>query len=207
MFAVLFEPSRMPALMLTWGNPGLGISIRGSEKLLKASESMKEVQEVEAGKNEDNYGLADASWTPQGAAHQGLRERICELIHRAPIDPDKVKCEPDDVYLYPTGMAAIFHHTTLNMKLRPGTVVVLGLVFHNTYHHLIEECPHGWKHFGKVDEAGLSIMEEWLQGEETAGRTVSYVLVEIPGNPNLETPDMYRLKELVGIWVLSGKPS
>jgi cystathionine gamma-synthase len=94
-------------------------------------------------------------------------------------------------------MAAIFHSTNLLVKYRPGVAVVLGIIFHNTYHHLIEECPQGMKHFGKVDEDGLTLFENWLKEERQEGRPVSYVFVEVPGNPTLETPDTYRLKKLV----------
>ncbi|UPK99561.1 hypothetical protein LCI18_010496 [Fusarium solani-melongenae] len=188
-YTIFVEPQYMPTMMLTWQNPGLGISIRGAEHLLKGVASIKEV-------SIESDVLPVPTWTPEGPAHQGIRERIVELLQRAPLDTDKIKCTPEDVFLYPTGMAAIFHSSNLLMEHRPGTIVVLGIIFHNTYHHLIEECPHGWKHFGKVDNEGLSVMEEWLEEEKKAGRPVSYVFVEIPGNPTLDTPDMYRLKKL-----------
>lgn len=189
-FAVFFKPENMPALSLTWGNAGTGISIRGGEELLKGVDSMKEV-EFEGG------NVPTPTWTPESPAHQGIRERVVELLRHAPIDPEKVKCEPRDVFLYPTGMAAIFNFNNLLLKYRPGTLVVLGIVFHNTYHHLIEECPHGWKHFGKVDKQAIDEFEGWLDEEARAGRQVSYVLIEIPGNPTLDSPDLTRLKKLV----------
>jgi cystathionine gamma-synthase len=94
-------------------------------------------------------------------------------------------------------MAAIFHSSVLLTKHRPGTIVILGIIFHNTYHHLIEECPQGMKHFGKVDKEGLSVFEDWLKHEKEEGRPVSHAFVEVPGNPTLETVDTKRLKELV----------
>ncbi|WAO83806.1 Hypothetical protein NCS54_00100600 [Fusarium falciforme] len=188
-YTIFVEPQHMPTMMPTWQHPGLGISIRGAEHLLKGADSIKEV-------SIESDVLPAPTWTPEGPAHQGIRERIVELLKRAPLDVDKVKCAPGDVFLYPTGMAAIFHSSNLLMEHRPGTIVVLGVIFHNTYHHLIEESPHGWKHFGQVDNEALSAMEEWLEEEKKAGRPVSYVFVEIPGNPTLDTPDMHRLKKL-----------
>ncbi|GKU05210.1 cystathionine gamma-synthase [Fusarium langsethiae] len=191
LYAILFNPATMPVMMLTWQNPGLGISLRGAEQLLKGIATIKEVSfdvEIE--------NLPSPSWTPESEVHDALRERIVELLYRAPRDADKVKCTPRDVFLYPTGMAAIFYLNTLLTKRRPGTVVALGVVFHNTYHHLIEECPQGMKHFGRVDSEGVSILEKWLKGEKEAGRSVSYVFVEVPGNPTLDTPDTARLKRL-----------
>lgn len=196
-YAVFFEPQNMPAMSLTWGNPGLGISIRGGEELLKGVGSMKEV-------TFQGDKLPSPTWTPEGPAHQGIREKIVELLKHSPIDPAKVKSTPDDVFLYQTGMAAIFQCSNLLLGYRPGTVVVLGIIFHNTYHHLIEECPHGLKHFGQVDEAGLDMFEKWLDEEAAGGRSVSYAFVEFPGNPTLSAPDLGRLKKLVSHISLHG---
>ncbi|SPJ74630.1 related to O-succinylhomoserine (thiol)-lyase [Fusarium torulosum] len=190
-YAILADPIAMPVMMLVWQNPGIGISIRGAEDLLKSMDSIKEVPfDIES------EAIPTPTWTPESEAHDSLRERIVELLHRAPIDAEKVQCTTNDVFLYPTGMAAIFHSTNLLVKYRPGVAVVLGIIFHNTYHHLIEECPQGMKHFGKVDEEGLTLFENWLKEERQEGRSVSYVFVEVPGNPTLETPDTYRLKKL-----------
>lgn len=196
-YAVLYEPQNTFGVILTWGAPGLGISIRGSEELLRGIHAMKEVA------FEGNDNLPAPTWTPESAAHQGLRERINELLHRSPIDPDKIKCTPSDVYLYPTGMGAIYHTTNLLMDYRPGTIVVLGVVFHNTHHHLHEECPHGFKHIGKVDEEAIDGFENWLETEKQAGRPVSYAIIEIPGNPTLDSPDLIRLKSLVSCLLLT----
>ncbi|KAF4967868.1 hypothetical protein FSARC_4667 [Fusarium sarcochroum] len=190
-YAILVDPMTMPVMMLTWQNPGLGISIRGAEDLLKSIDTIKEVPfEVE------QDILPSPTWAPESQAHEGIRERIVELLHRAPVDADKVKCKTSDVFLYTTGMASIFHATNIFTKHRPGTAVILGVIFHNTYHHLIEESPHGMKHFGKVDDEGLSVFKNWLKEEKKEGRPVSYVFVEVPGNPTLDTPDTYRLKKL-----------
>ena len=186
----------MPVMMLTWQNPGLGISLRGAEHLLKGMDTIKDIP-FEAGAET----LPLPSGTPESQFHDALRGRIVELLHRAP--RDNVKCMPKDVFLYPTGMAAIFHSSTLLSKHRPGTIVLLGVVFHNTYHHLIEECPQGMKHFGRTDSQGLSVFEEWLKKEKEEGRSPSYVFVEVPGNPTLETPDMGHLKKLVSSLVVS----
>ncbi|KAF7544568.1 hypothetical protein G7Z17_g9855 [Cylindrodendrum hubeiense] len=189
-YTVLYERQNTFGVILTWGAPGLGISIRGSEELLAGIDGIKEVP------FEGNDDLPEPTWTPESSAHQGLRERINELLHRSPIDSSKVKSTPSDVYLYPTGMGAIFHTTNLLMDHRPGTVVILGIVFHNTHHHLHEESPHGFKHIGKVDEEAVDGFENWLETEKQAGRPVSYAIVEIPGNPTLDTPDLVRLKGL-----------
>ena len=191
-YAVLFNPAQMLGVIVTWGQPGIGISIRGAEQLLKSVDTM-----VEVPFEPDN--LLAPTFTPESWAHAGLRSRINELVHRAAIDPVKVTCKSKDVFLYPTGMAAVYHSTNLLLQQRPGTAVVLGVVFHNTHHHLLEESPNGFKHFGKVDKEGIDGMESWLEDEKGAGRPVSFVIVEFPGNPTLDSVDLHRLKELVRI--------
>jgi cystathionine gamma-synthase len=192
LYVILFNPMAMPVMMLTWQNPGLGVSLRGAEQLLEGIDTIKEVP-FEVGMET----FPAPSWTPESEVHDALRERIVELLHRAPRDADKVKCTSKDVFLYSTGMAAIFDSSNLLTKHRPGTAVLLGVVFHTTYHHLIEESPQGMKHFGRVDSEGIAIFENWLKREKDEGRSVSYVFVEVPGNPTLDTPDTARLKSLV----------
>ncbi|KAH7163042.1 pyridoxal phosphate-dependent transferase [Dactylonectria estremocensis] len=189
-YAVVYEPQNTFGVILTWGAPGLGISIRGGEELLRGVDTIKEV--VFKG----NDDLPAPTWTPESAAHKGLRERIIELLRRSPINPDNIQSTPSDVYLYPSGMGAIYHTTNLLMEYRPGTIVVLGIVFHNTQHHLHEESPHGFKHVGTVDEAAIDGFENWLETEKQVSRPVSYAIVEIPGNPTLESPDLVRLRSL-----------
>jgi cystathionine beta-lyase/cystathionine gamma-synthase len=79
-----------------------------------------------------------------------------------------------------------------------GTVVLLGSVFHNTY-HLLEEGEGGMKHFGRCDGGSgvMEALEEWLEGEKTAGRKVGYMFAEFPSNPILVSVDLKRLRELV----------
>ncbi|UNI22128.1 Cystathionine gamma-synthase [Purpureocillium takamizusanense] len=206
LFVVLYDPKHMLGAMATWSNPGIGLSIRAGEQLLKHVATMQEVELPIGGADADV--MPAPTWTPEGPAHQGLRERIVELLHRAPLDPARVAtCAPGDVYLYPTGMAAVFHTSNALVRFRPGTIVVLGVVFHNTYHHLIEESPHGWKHFGRVDEEGIDAFESWLDQETQNGRDVSHVLVEVPGNPTLDTVDVARIKKLVSPSVVHGQHS
>lgn len=190
-YAIFFKPEHILGIMLTWGNPGVGISIRGGELLLKGVEDMKDVPFESIDK------LPEPTWTPESDAHEGLRKRIAELCNRARVRKGAASAKSEDVFLYPTGMAAVYHSARRVLEYKPGTIVILGVVFHNTHHHLSEESPHGFKHFGKVDEKAMDEFESWLQGEKEAAKPVSYVYVEFPGNPTLDTPDLARIKRLV----------
>jgi cystathionine gamma-synthase len=94
-------------------------------------------------------------------------------------------------------MGAVYSTTNLLLEYRPGTAVVLGVVYHNTHHHLFEEAPNGFKHFGTVDEKSINSLGTWLEEEREAGRSVSFAMVEFPGNPTLDAVDLPRLKKLV----------
>lgn len=198
-YAVLYEMRQTPGVMLSWGNPGLGVSIRGAEMLLRDVDGITEVEMDGGGDDDDDAAaLPPPTWTPETEAHRGLKERIVQLLQRAPRDDRATRLlrPARDVFLYPTGMGAIFHTSNTLLAHRRGSVVVAGVVFHNTYHHLLEEVPQGWKHAGPVDGEGLDALEAWLDGEADAGRQVSYLLVEFPGNPTLASADLVRLKRL-----------
>lgn len=191
LYLVTYPKPKTPGIIGAWQNPGIGVSNRLAEHLLKNIDSLTEV------KFEPGSAPPPTEYLPEGKAHGKLRERIAGLLHRAAINPEKVKAETKDIFLYSTGMAAIFAaHNTL-LEHRPGSVVILGIAFHSTVHYLHESSPHGYKHFGPVDAKGLDIFEAWLEEEATAGRDVSYVLTEFPNNPLLASVDLRRLKKLV----------
>ena len=201
LYAIFYEPQHVFGVMLSWGNPGLGLSIRGGEQLLlKGLDDLKEVP-LDKDQIDQVAPLPEPTWTPESEAHDGLRERIAHLVNRAPNanTPPTVEVSHKHVFLYPTGMAAIHQSSRRVLEHRPGTIVVLGVVFHNTYHHFLEESPHGFKHVGKVDDKSIDEFESWLDEQSEQNKPVSYVIVEVPGNPTLETPDLVRLKKLVSL--------
>ncbi|KHN94308.1 cystathionine gamma-synthase [Metarhizium album ARSEF 1941] len=192
LYAVLFEPEHIKALMLSWGTPGIGLSIRGAEQLLGGIDTLTEVP------FESPDAPPTPTWTPEAPSHELLRRRVVELVQHGAIDAQKTTCQPKDVFLYPSGMGAVFTAKNLLQDYRPGFVnVELGIVFHNTHDLLREESPGGWKHLRKVDQEGLDALETWLEGQRSQGSGATFVFVEYPGNPTLDTPDLPRLKQLV----------
>ncbi|KAG6009043.1 hypothetical protein E4U21_003374 [Claviceps maximensis] len=196
LYCVLFEPQHGAALRYSWSVPGLGLSMRQSEYLLERIDTLVHVPF--RNKLDPPY----ATWTSEGSRHEPLQRRIVEFLRHGAINPQLVQCQPRDVYLYPSGMAAIFEAKNLLQLYRPDkTNVELGMVFHNTHELLFEESPGGWKHFGKLDENAMVQFEEWLEEEawleeETGEGGVTFAIVETPGNPTLESPDLPRLKML-----------
>ncbi|KAG5928605.1 hypothetical protein E4U42_000319 [Claviceps africana] len=192
LYCVLFEPQHAMALKYSWGTPGLGLSVRESEYLLGRIDTLVQVP------FESKRNPPAPTWTPEGPAHESLRKRIIELLQHGAIDPQLVQSQPQDVYLYPSGMAAIFEATNVLREDHPNkTFVELGMVFHNTHELLQEEFSQGWRHFGRIDDKELDHFEMWLEEEAIrSGGGVAFAIVEIPMNPTLESPNLPRLKKL-----------
>ncbi|KAF9879307.1 cystathionine gamma-synthase [Colletotrichum karsti] len=190
-YLVTYPLPKTPGVIGAWQNPGVGVSIRLAEHLQANLDALTEV-DFPAGSSQP----PPTSYLPEGDAHPRLRERVAGLLRCAAVDPGKVAVRSGDVFLYMTGMAAIFGAHRALLRYRPGAVVILGIAFHSTIHYLQDASPHGYKHFGRVDEDGLDVFEAWLDERAAAGEDVSYVITEFPSNPLLASIDIVRLKTL-----------
>ncbi|KAJ6515593.1 pyridoxal phosphate-dependent transferase [Mycena sanguinolenta] len=193
LYCVGFPMAKTPGIVGVWQNFGTGVSTRLSEHLLTQVDTPVEVPFDGAVSVEK---VPTATHLPETAAHQALRERILGLLNRAPVGPQSKALATDDIYLYPTGMAAIYGSHRASMQTRKGSVVGLGAIFTSTY-RLFVETP-GFKHFGACD-AQSGVMDKlaaYLQTEAGAGRKVSYIFAEFPSNPILVSVDLKRLRQL-----------
>ncbi|KAM7208102.1 vacuolar transporter chaperone 4 [Naviculisporaceae sp. PSN 640] len=206
LYVLVFPAKKMSGIVGVWQNHGTGITTRLAQDLLDGIErdsavfTVNELQFEAAGEDVELEKLPEATYLPEVEAHSQLRERIAGLMKRASIVPEAAeKLRADDVYLYPTGMAAIYYlHKILTREVeqtRKGTVVALGSVFHSSWHVFEEESPNGFKHFGRCETAEeLDVIEKWLDQESKEGRSVSYLFVEFPSNPLLVSVDLARLR-------------
>lgn len=218
LYVVVFPRSKMAGIVGLWQNHGAGVTTRLAEDLLaqiREDAGLFRVHEFEAtaGDAVDDRRLLDenkmppGTWVPEVEAHSQLRERIVELMKRDSLVPETaVKLRADDVFLYPTGMAAIYYlHKILTQEVeesKKGTVLVLGSVFHNSWHVFEEESPDGFKHFGKCETTDdLDEIERWLEGEHEQGRRIGYLFVEFPSNPLLVSVDLARLRGWVCFFI------
>lgn len=196
LYVVLYPLPKTPGVVGHWQNAGTGASSRLSEELLRYVESGEfAVVDTWAG---DVDKVPAPTYLPECEAHAELRRRIRGLLHRAPREPELVQVTEDDVYLYQTGMAAIYRLNEVLVRRDPGTVLVLGSIFHNTW-HLFEEAPGGMKHFGACDATSgvMDKVEAYLGAHYGEGKTVSYAFVEFPSNPLLVSADLKRLRQIV----------
>lgn len=204
LYCIVYALSNTPGLIGIWQNAGTGTSTRLAEDLVRYLGANGEAEAEDFAVVEwagDVDHVPAPTYLPECEAHGQLRRRIRDLLHRAPLDPDKVKVEDGDVYLYQTGMAAIYRlHEALAQRDPAGTVLVLGCVFHNTF-HLFEEGAGGMKHFGACDGASgvMDKVEAYLEAHYRDGKTVSFAFLEFPSNPLLVSADLKRLRQIVSL--------
>ncbi|KIW96014.1 uncharacterized protein Z519_03080 [Cladophialophora bantiana CBS 173.52] len=193
LYAVMFPVESTPTVHGFWVNAGVGISSRLAEDCLQHIGSLREVKHDE----EEELG------SPDGLAHQQIKERIAGLLDRAPVDPQRTtRVSPNDVYFFSTGMASIYwvHRYLLTKYNAPS--VLFGFSFHSTI-HVLEDFGPGVDFLGLGSAKDLESLEkhlllasqrEWERGKRGGG--VQAIWAEFPSNPLLSTPDLRRLREL-----------
>lgn len=98
----------------------------------------------------------------------------------------------DDVYIYPTGMNAIFHaHLALKACVRESQSVMYGFPYVDTL-KILEKFGPGATFYGHCNAQELDDLESRLK----AGDRITSLFCEFPGNPLLKTPDIRRIRRL-----------
>lgn len=124
-------------------------------------------------------GAAGTEW--DGSVKPRLRRRIAELAG----------ARPEDVWLFPTGMAAIFTlHRALRAHRPEARSVQYGFPYVDTLKILQKFGPGAYFHpHGSAED--MAALETRLARETIAG-----IFTEVPANPLLVTPDLARLAEV-----------
>ncbi|KXT04755.1 hypothetical protein AC578_9729 [Pseudocercospora eumusae] len=181
-YAVFFPEDKTPSIIPYWQNAGVGISSRFGEACLRDIDGLKEVDWNE-----------EEGFSSESATQVDLRKRIIGLLERAPLESSRPEIHTSDVFLYQTGMAAIYHVQRYLGISRPGTTILFGFAFHSTPHTL-EDFGSEFKFFGLGTE--LDELEEFLKDEKQNARRIQGLWAEFPANPLLVTPDLSRLRAL-----------
>lgn len=174
-------------------SPSISASIRAN--------SQSQNEEVEREFNtfiEQKYGrVLDMKFAPE--AKVALRRRISGEADKSQ-GKEKAKTkrgvviDENDVYLYPTGMASIFHaHQALLLSEEtPKKSVCFGFPYVDTLNILRKFGP-GCIFFGFGDDESLDMMERQLDSGEIE---VMGLFCECPSNPLLKTPNLKRIRAL-----------
>lgn len=117
LYCVVYPVAKTKGIIGVWQNTGIGMLTRPAQELLKY---------VDMGLRKW-CGLVTLrnipTQTDHSEAHGKLRKRISDLLHKTPLDLEKVKIEPDDVYLFQTGMAAIHRLDQSVVERCTGTIL------------------------------------------------------------------------------------
>jgi len=126
--------------------------------------------------------LADRSLETDGAAEkQAIRARLAGLM----------RVDPGDVWLFPSGMAAIETAFRAFQRLRPAAKSVqFGFPYVDSL-KIQERCGVGVHFFPRGDSKELEELTKTAAGEPLLG-----LFCEFPGNPLLASPDLGYIDEL-----------
>lgn len=173
-------------MMSFWANAGVGVSTRLASRCLERADNLKEVHGHES----------PTLFKAEAPVYGQVRERIAALLERTPVGPPRNnKVKLNDVYLYQTGMAAIWHLHQYLICTRNTTTVLIGFAFHSTF-NVFEDWGPDFKFFGLGTDEELGEVEVFLESEKNAGSPVQAVWTEFPNNPLLVSVNLERLRSL-----------
>lgn len=187
LWAVVFPLRNMEAALPFWQDPGTGISARIAKDCLDRYHLVKPVDDLtdhEAGLPLDN------------PAFEIVKSRIAGHLNRSPISVRPRSVASTDVFLYPTGMAAIYHlqRYLSRSDAFPGSTILFGFAFHSTP-HVYQQYSSSFKWFGRGND-DLDDLEAFCASETEVGRSIQALWTEFPSNPNLRVHDLKRLRAL-----------
>ena len=194
-YAVVLHEAYFDDAMAFWRLTGTGISSRSAESLHQHLDTLK-IWPLESLDSRLCINELQGPSSSETMASDRIRGTISYHLKRAsryPAITDKVS--PSDVFLYPTGMSAIYHCNLLLQEWLPAESIVFGFPYELTLKMLqIYGCSYRFYGFGTSEE--LARLEDHLEHEAGQGRRVQSVWCECASNPLLRTVDLDRMREL-----------
>lgn len=187
--AVIFPSDKRSVVAGFWSTPRVGISSRFAQTNLQYVNKLTEIRLPGSADPRPNFD----SWE-----HENLRRRISHYLGQNHGTCDTKKSSSlhgDNIYLFPTGMAAIYKPHTYLLRAIQGTTVLFGMAFMNTL-TAFEDFGAGYKFFGLGMETDLDELASFLERERNGGRKVQVIWAEFPANPLLVTPNLTKLRSL-----------
>ncbi|PBK70988.1 PLP-dependent transferase [Armillaria solidipes] len=204
LFAVLFPSSLLAQAMSFWIYTGTGISTRLAEQCLSAlpmnlidTSSMTMPLAPCSWRNSEFYKVHRP--LESGAeAKSVIRRRFSGIVNDG---PENIRGVPyvslDDVYLYSTGMNAIWnvHLMVLHTQSKETKCAVLNLLYSHT-HDVFENWGPGYHFFsnGSIDDLETLLALEYARNPSQP--PISALYFDFPANPLLRSPDVPRLRKL-----------
>jgi cystathionine gamma-synthase len=187
LYAVIFPFANFPRLLLFWQNAGTGMPSRLAEECLLHMNTLREIPSD-----------STPSTMSESPAYSEIKERISSLLERSPVGgPRSVKVSPDDVYLFKSGMTAIYqtHKYLLTANSHTQKSALFGFAFSSTLRVFSDWGP-GYKLFARGTDDELVPLTKFLESEKTEGRKVQAIWAEFPTNPSLTVPNLAKLRQV-----------
>lgn len=196
-FAVLFpaETAAGVEAKAYWQHTGEVVSSRRAEEALKELNMDVPHEIVTSPRTIHHASSCDPELEP--LPQEALRKRIAEWTN---LDSH------ESIFLTPSGMSAIYQALRSSRRYqfsqmkdakhnKGGAAIVYGFPYLDTLKMCSrpELVPGGVEFFGRGNEQDLSNLEAML---EKGNRNYCALLSEVPSNPLLRCPDLYKLREL-----------
>jgi cystathionine gamma-synthase len=172
--------------MSYWRLTGTGISSRLAEFCLQRDFTKSRISSPPS----------KPSPSTESSVYNAIRERVAELLNRAPVNPGRARhAESGDIYLYPSGMAALYQVHHVLPQWRDSDVIMLGFPYELSI-KMIEMMgvPHRFLSAGT--ESDIDELERILIEKSRMGQKIQSVWCECPNNPMLRTSNMERVRKL-----------
>ncbi|THH26946.1 hypothetical protein EUX98_g7243 [Antrodiella citrinella] len=204
-YAVIFRPELKKLGKSYWQHTGTGVSSRYASACLAniANRVVRPIITSQPWEAQINPCVYAKLHSETQRIAQTLQRRIASLALTGspPVDQDGIsfqvngrgKVSETDVFLYPSGMSAIWHAHQLIMKLKPGLKYVsFGFPYTDTV-KILEKWGPGCIFYGNHPDDNLIELEAFLK---TTPTPIAALFCESPSNPLLHSPDLRRLREL-----------
>jgi len=203
-YAVIFPPELKKLAKSYWTHTGTGITSRYAEACL-ANIGNRRVRSDTA-KLEPCEGMSNPT-SETNPETQRVTEMLQRRIAHLALTGKSPEAREDthalangrnrvaetDVFLYPSGMSAVWHAHQLVMTLKPGLKSVsFGFPYTDTV-KILEKWGPGCIFYGNHPDANLAELETFLKSTTTP---IAALFCECPSNPLLQSPNLSRLREL-----------
>ncbi|KAI9038182.1 cystathionine gamma-synthase [Aspergillus affinis] len=184
LYAVTYPEGWHATATTFWRLTGLGISSRLSEECLERVETLRKMESMPrclSSNDTEVYFI--------------LQSRIASLIERAPITDRPRKVAGEDVYLYQSGMAAIYNIHQMLLRWRGAESAIVGFPYELTI-KMLETYGPGYTFYSAGTDADIDQFEAHLEKLASCGQKLQAVWCECPSNPLLRTVDLDRIRRL-----------
>ena len=187
LYAVSFPEESYKQAMKFWRLTGLGISSRMADSCLKSLDSLRMLSTGEA---------SVPSNQEPGSAHDSICERIATILNSSSKTGRVLnEINKHDVYLYQSGMAAIYRLHQVLLRWREPQSVVFWLPYELTL-KMLETYGPGCRFFAFATTSELDDLKAYLDTKKIAGQDVQAIWCEYPSNPLSRTPNFDQLRHL-----------